>query len=301
MNVRKHYTWESHGQKYASAIRELMTTNRQTDLSVAKPSDPVGRRLMQLRRFLITDIDNTLIGEDNEWLDKLVQIIATHRDQMGFGIATGRTIESARRILKKNNIPKPDILICSVGSTIYYGRSNKPGSGWASHIASRWNRKKIVDLLKAFAFLEYQEEETQKGFKISYYMAPDKDRLAMVHDHLLKNGCRYNLIYSHDRYLDILPYRASKGKAIRYLSYKWDIPLGNFMVCGDSGNDEEMLRGEPLAIVVANYSHELKKLKGSRNVYFADQPCAGGIIEGLQHYNFIDGSAQFIRKSKGDT
>jgi sucrose-phosphate synthase len=119
-------------------------------------------------------------------------------------------------------------------------------------------------------------------------MDPGKDRLAMIHNLLLENKCRYQLIYSHDKYLDILPYRASKGKAIRYLSYKWNIPLGNFLVCGDSGNDEEMLRGEPLAVVVGNYSPELERLKRSKNVFFADQPCAGGILEALKKYRFIE-------------
>jgi sucrose-phosphate synthase len=71
------------------------------------------------------------------------------------------------------------------------------------------------------------------------------------------------------------------------LSYKWEIPRKNFLVCGDSGNDEEMLRGESRAVVVANYSHELKRLKGLRNIFFADSACAGGIIEGLRHYGFI--------------
>jgi sucrose-phosphate synthase len=74
------------------------------------------------------------------------------------------------------------------------------------------------------------------------------------------------------------------------LSYKWEIPLKNFLVCGDSGNDEEMLRGEPCAVVVGNYSHELDALKGGRNVLFAKTPCAGGIIEGLRHYRFIESS-----------
>ena len=87
--------------------------------------------------------------------------------------------------------------------------------------------------------------------------------------------------------MDILPYRASKGKAIRYLSYKWEIPLGHFLVCGDSGNDEEMLRGEPLGVVVGNYSPELKKLKGNRGIYFAKQKYCGGIIEGIERYQFI--------------
>ena len=87
--------------------------------------------------------------------------------------------------------------------------------------------------------------------------------------------------------MDILPYRASKGKAIRYLSYKWEIPLGNFLVCGDSGNDEEMLRGEPLGVVVGNFSPELKKLKGIRGIYFARQKYCGGILEGIKRYQFI--------------
>jgi sucrose-phosphate synthase len=83
-----------------------------------------------------------------------------------------------------------------------------------------------------------------------------------------------------------LPYRASKRKAIRYLSYQWEIPLANFLVCGDSGNDEDMLRGEPRAVVVGNYSPELEPLKGLRNVYFAAQKFAGGILEGIEHYQF---------------
>jgi sucrose-phosphate synthase len=270
------------------AIGELMRSNRRSHLSVTNPSDRVGRRLIRLRHFMITDIDNTLIGDDNAQLDELVRLLNTYRDRIGFGVATGRTADSARTVLKEFGLPDPDILITSVGSAIFYGKSDQPGSGWASHIAYRWNREKIVSLLKAFDFLEYQEAEVQRKFKISYYMDRDPERLAQIHDLLLHNRCRYNLIYSHDRYLDILPFRASKGKAIRYLSYKWEIPLANFIVCGDSGNDEEMLRGEPRAVVVANYSHELNPLKGSRNVYFAKRSCAGGIIEGLQHYAFLE-------------
>ena len=287
MNVREHYTWKSHTRSYARALDRVMAANHRSDMSTAKPRDAIGRRLLQLNRFLVTDIDNTLIGEQNEHVKALVDLLKAHRETIGFGVATGRTIDSARDILKQHNIPTPDVMICSVGCEIYYGKQFKFGKGWASHIASRWNRKRIVELLDDFKFLTYQDEDTQRRFKVSYFMKPGKDRLAAIHNRLLQHRVRYNLIYSHDRYMDILPYRASKGKAIRYLSYKWEIPLMNFLVCGDSGNDEEMLRGEPRAVVVANYSHELKGLRGSRNVYFADSCCAGGVIEGLQHYRFI--------------
>ena len=288
MNVRKHYTWKSHARTYIQSLSKLMEEGDATNMDTAKPKDAIGRRLLGLNRFIITDIDNTLIGEDNSQLKSLLEFIRQHRNKIGFGVATGRTVMSARKILKKHGVPVPDIIISSVGSAIFYGNDIMPGKGWATHISSQWNREKIVELLKSFPFLKYQEESAQRRFKISYYMQPGKDRLAQIHNCLLANKCRYNLIYSHDKFLDILPFRASKGKAIRYLSYKWEIPLLNFLVCGDSGNDKEMLRGEPMAVVVANYSHELEDLKGNRKVYFSKSDCAGGIIEGLRHYRFIE-------------
>lgn len=290
MNVQKHYTWKSHAGVYAEQVRKIVANSKASDMDTAKPKDAIGKRLLKLNYFIITDIDNTLIGEDNSQLDDLLKIIKANRDRIGFGVATGRTSESARDILKQYKIPTPDVLISSVGSAIFYGPDKSPGQGWVAHISCKWQREKIKQLLRQFSFLTLQGEEAQRRFKISYYMSPGKDRLAQIHNCLLINKCRYTLIYSHDEYLDILPFRASKGKAIRYLSYKWEIPLKNFMVCGDSGNDEEMLRGEPRAVVVGNYSRELADLKGSRNVYFSKSHCAGGIIEGLERYRFIESS-----------
>jgi sucrose-phosphate synthase len=291
MNVREHYTWTAHAETYLAKLRELMAAEGATDMEKAVPSDAIGKRLACLNYFLITDIDNTLIGRENDRLPELIEILKKNRDVLGFGVATGRRVESALEILKEHDVPHPDVLISSVGSEIYYGKKLHPGQGWETHISSKWDRKKIMRLLEKFDFLEMQEKEAQRPFKVSYNMKPGKDRLARIHDRLLKNKCRYTLIYSHEKYLDILPFRASKGKAIRYLSYKWEIPLANFLVCGDSGNDEEMLRGEPMAVVVGNYSPELKKLKGARRVFFAQSPCAGGIIEGIDKYRLVEKSA----------
>jgi sucrose-phosphate synthase len=288
MNIRKFYTWESHADKYCSEVSKVIKQPGATELKVAVPSDAIGRRIARLNHFIITDVDNTLIGDQNTELKTLLQLLMDHRERIGFGIATGRTIDSVTAHLKKYGVPAPDVIISSVGSEIYYGPRLHYGQGWDTHIADKWDRKRIQKLLEKLDFLQYQEEATQRRYKISYDMNPAKDRLAVVHDRLLRNKCRYSLIYSHDRYLDILPYRASKGKAIRYLSYKWEIPLKNFLVCGDSGNDEEMLRGEPLGVVVGNYSSELESLKRSRNIYFASSSCAAGILEGIGYYRFIE-------------
>ena len=283
LNVRKHYTWVTHAKQYLTEIHRVIGQNVPAKTDDSAPS-AIGRRLAKLDHFLITDIDNTLIGEDNSRLPELVAFLREHRKQIGFGIATGRSVESAVEILTEYDLPEPDLMITSVGSEIYYGAARHEDQGWRAHLSNQWDREKIYSLLTGLEFLEYQAPENQREFKLSYNMDPGKDRLTEVHDLLQKNRCRYTLVYSHEQFLDILPYRASKGKAIRYLSYKWDIPLSQIIVSGDSGNDAEMLRGDLAGVVVGNYSCELEPFRGNRKVYFAESGCAGGILEGIEHY-----------------
>jgi sucrose-phosphate synthase len=294
LNIRKFYTWKTHSETYVDEIKQTLESLDPKKMKVAEPSDAIGKRLAGLNHFIISDIDNTLIGEENDRLEEFLDILSKYRKTIGFGVASGRTVDSVRAYLEKYGVHPPDIIISSVGAEIYYGKNIHYAKGWATHISAQWDREKIVSTLKQLPFLTYQEESTQRQFKVSYNMLPGKDRLATIHERLLRNKCRYTLIYSHDKYIDILPYRASKGKALRYLSYKWEIPLNNFLVCGDSGNDEEMLRGDPLAVVVGNYSSELERLKGQRNIYFAKKKYAGGILEAIQHYKFLEKAEQEV-------
>jgi hypothetical protein len=74
---------------------------------------------------------------------------------------------------------------------------------------------------------------------------------------------------------------------VRYLSYKWGIRPERIAVAGDSGNDEEMLRGPFRGIVVGNHAPELEGLRGRRGVYFAEGALARGVLEGLRHWRFV--------------
>ncbi|NOY53345.1 MAG: HAD-IIB family hydrolase [Deltaproteobacteria bacterium] len=290
-NVRKHYAWDAHCKTYLTkGVLPLCGGEEEKKIEPAG-ADAFGRRMSRVNKFIISDIDNTLIGNE-EALEVLLERLNKNNESVGFGIATGRTIDSAMEVLQENDVPVPDLIISSVGAEIYYGPDLVPDKGWESHISARWNREKIKQLLTEFDFLEIQEGETQRQFKLSYYIDGThlnmSDTLARIHALLVENKCRYNLIFSHRQFIDILPYRASKGKAIRYLAYKWNTPLKNILVCGDSGNDEEMLRGEMPAIVVGNHSDELDHLKGSRNIYFSRDGFTAGILEGIENYRFLE-------------
>jgi len=285
--VKRHYSWNAHVAKYMKAVRGLLRRDRKhlrRQLAFALQG---GKSPMPLaQRALISDIDNTLIGH-KDGLKELVSWLRDHAGSVAFGIATGRTLESAVKILKIWRVPMPNVLITSVGSEINYGPKLLPDSGWANHIRHLWRRDALVVALSEFPGLEMQSMENQREFKLSYNVTPGQmPPLKHIYRHLRTLKLHANLIYSHEAFLDVLPIRASKGHAIRYLAYKWGLPLRRFLVAGDSGNDEEMLVGDTLAVVVGNHSPELERLRGLEQVYFASGFCAKGILEGLDHYGF---------------
>ena len=48
------------------------------------------------------------------------------------------------------------------------------------------------------------------------------------------------------------------------------------------------MRGNAMAVVVANRHHEeLSGLVDIENIYFAKQPCAAGILEAMEHYDYL--------------
>jgi sucrose-phosphate synthase len=67
----------------------------------------------------------------------------------------------------------------------------------------------------------------------------------------------------------------------------WGIPPERCLVAGDSGNDLEMLTGSTLGVVVGNHDPELEVLRGRRQIYFATARHSWGILEGIEHYDFL--------------
>lgn len=280
-NVHRHYTWGGHVKKYLAEIRRVRRPR--VYVSGSKIRNP----LPTVDRLLICDIDNTLLG-DEKALHELMQRIQQQQGRVGFGIATGRHIKSALQVLKQWGVRRPDLMITDVGSQISYGDLIAPDEGWKAHINYRWEPDRIREAMSELEGLLLQPAENQHRFKISYDLESEKTlSKRKVIRHLRQRGLRANVIYSHSAYIDILPMRASKGLATRYLALKWGLPVERILVAGDSGNDADMLGGNVLGVVVGNYSPELKVLRGKPHVYFAEGEYARGVIEGIDYYDFF--------------
>lgn len=288
-NTTNFYSWEAHTIKYLHLIREL--TAKEQNGRVVRAKAAYGKRLMNAERFMIADLDGTLIeGKKSDGIAELKAWLNERRDHIVFGVASGRNKEITARAFADFDLPAADILICSAGSEIYYTSEFKPDHGWQRHIDFQWEKDEIQRALSKLSQIRLQEAQAQWPFKLSYYVENGfgSDDLAELYHILDENKLRAKILLTDNKYLDLLPFRASKGSAVRYLSYKWKKPLEHIITAGNGGNDVDMLVGKTRAIVVPNYDRQLEDLRKGKFIYFAKAPLAKGVLEGIQHYAASD-------------
>jgi len=282
--VRRHYTWESHAETYMEKVTEIQD----------KYSPPLGvksapRAIRYRDRAIFTVLDENLLG-NQESLDRFSELIRKNHKSVTFGIATGRRMDSALAIMKKHKIPVPDVLVSSLGTRIHYGKKLTEDAYWVEHIDHDWNPQHVLRALEDLPGLKLQPKKELSHFKISYYFdsknAPSIDEIIAL---IRQKELTTNVFFTNDKLIDIIPSRASKGQALRYVAQRLDIPLEHILAAGGSGADEDMMRGNTLAVVVGNRHQEnLSDLEDHKRIYFANQAHAGGILEAIEYYDFLN-------------
>ncbi len=243
---------------------------------------------------LISDIDNTLTG-DRKGLQRFNAFLRPRRKEIYLVYATGRSFEFYEEVAESEGLEQPDALILNTGSDIYFEKGQRyiGDVSWHKKIKnSTWDIKKISAALSGVGGLAVQEHVYE--FKISYYINAREQAgiRAGVVDILRENSIRANVVSSHGKYLDILPFGCDKGEAALYLVKKKGLEPDKVIVAGDSENDLDMFYKFEKGIVVKNALDELVDKTKGRGYYFSECRCAGGVLEGLKYY--LQGDEKFF-------
>ena len=254
----------------------------------APDTRPMRRTLIYRDRALFTDLDQSLLG-DEAGVGAFAEVMRRNRRCTNFGIATGRRLDSALAVLKRHRLPIPDVLITSLGTQIHYSAGLVPDGYWTEHVDHLWKPAAVRRALSDIPGLVRQPKDEQSRFKLSYLydpqIAPSVDEIVTL---LRTKDLSAHVFLSFGQFLDIVPVHAGKGQALRYVAHRFGIPLEHILVAGGSGADADMMRGNTLAVVVANRHHEeLSQLAELERVYFAERPHAFGILEAIDHYDFF--------------
>jgi sucrose-phosphate synthase len=286
ISTKKYYSWASHIEVYVSWVLEsLNRTEAKTAKELNAPKANIDR-LKKAKSLIITDIDGTLISPEHgdPGVEELKKYLKNKPEDVCFALASGRNFDLVKEVVEAYDL-NVDFMISSVGTEIYYDTSRESkDEDWSAYLEFKWDREKIVELLKPLNWLELQEENAQNPHKISYYCNPKVYDEEKIKNRLDNDWYHINVISSHNRFVDILPKRASKGNAILYLCHKWGLQLNKVYACGDSGNDMDMFRDPINGIVVGNRSEELSHLKSRNKLYISKEFAAAGILEGLKAY-----------------
>ena len=246
--------------------------------------------------LLATDLDDTLVGDDQS-LEELNRYLTHHREAHGTLIAyiTGRSLEDYKTALRaKRPLLDPDVLVPSVGTEIYYDGSKTPDPVWEKQLSQDWDHDLIISLFANIDELTTQPESDQRTFKISYYLEERFAPQVLPHMETLlqEQGLAAKVVYSSGINLDILPANGDKGHAMYFLRQKFGFDHTETVVCGDSGNDCALFaHGDEKGILVGNAKTELlewHRRNPSDSHYLAKAHFAGGILEGLQHFGFLN-------------
>jgi hydroxymethylpyrimidine pyrophosphatase-like HAD family hydrolase len=227
--------------------------------------------------LLVSDVDDTLAGHASplaEFAEKagnitLVLNSSRPRDSV---LSTIATFPKSLRI---------DGCITALGTEILFGGHHL--SDWQKTFA-HWDRRPVDETLARFPAVPHAPE-FQTPYKASYSLPADFWPDVHAALRALPQPCE--IITSGTSDLDVIPTTAGKGNATLWLARHLAIPSHRLIVAGDSANDLSMFHVAEKAIAVGNARRELTDHAHPHTTFFATQPRALGLLQGLRHWGAL--------------
>jgi len=184
--VKSHYSWTNHAKTYINQVKKAIAEfplNPIYQKRVNSQQRGANFGIVKLpltQRFIISDIDQTLIG-DPDALSEFIGYINETGSRFSFGIATSHSLDEVIELLEEWQVPFPDVLITLVGTEIYYGPNLLKDTGWEKHINYRWKPERLKEVLSSIKGLELQDIANQSDFKISYSLDTVRVKKKLIH------------------------------------------------------------------------------------------------------------------------
>jgi sucrose-6-phosphatase len=267
----------------------------------------------EARLLLCTDMDGTVIPDGNAPEDAAARprfAALCARPEVQLVYVTGRSLDLVQAALREYQLPLPAFAITDVGTRLYAydGGAWSAWEAWDTHIDVDWPTSPRPVLEAAQRTLapqvQWQEAAKQNLHKHSFYLEPGADHQALVATLRAALAMPAQWIVSHDPYtgrglLDVLPPRASKYQALRFLIDELCYTDAEVVFAGDSGNDLDVLQSTIPAVLVANARPQVRdalraacaEQGTSDRVHLArgwqgmNGNYAAGVLEGVAHFH----------------
>ena len=86
-------------------------------------------------------------------------------------------------------------------------------------------------------------------------------------------------------YLDVVPLRASRAEAIRFLTLRWGLSLEKVLVIASQQGDSELIRGLTPCVIPFDHDASLDGLRSQQRAFFSNDQ--DGVVDGLKYFQFF--------------
>lgn len=243
------------------------------------------------RKILFVDLDATLLSDDKSISEGNRKAIRRMLKEGHYiAIATGRTVESGRSVVRELGLTVPGCYMIAFNGAVLYDcsadrvlfkrsipidvvqeifeRAKKAGIYAQTYnntdiITARhtkeldyYRKKNRLTYKLAANVLDLLEEEPQKVLLIDL---DNKERLERFRRNNLgweKGRC--NSFFSCKEYLEYCPIDTNKGTGVEYLRQILNMPSDSTVAVGDEQNDLEMIMAAHVGVAMKNGIQELK-------------------------------------------
>jgi glucosylglycerol-phosphate synthase len=236
--------------------------------------------------LLATDLDGTFLAGTPELRRQLYRLVEMH-PRIRVAWVTGRGVETVLPLLADPTLPTPEFLICDVGATVLRSSGLQTIQPLQSRIEARWPGERAVE--DAMASFNLVRQDVPQQRRCSYECEPA--RLAQLRPELERvvNELGCDLLYSADRFLDVLPEGTNKGSTLRALVTELGLPDSRVLVAGDTLNDLALFAHGFRGVCVHGSEPALiEAVSDRREVLCAHSPGCDGILEALGHFSMLE-------------
>jgi sucrose-6F-phosphate phosphohydrolase len=237
-----------------------------------------------------SDLDGTLIGNPEftrRFWTAWQSMNAGQRPLLVYN--TGRSVMNTRQLVQDGVLPEADVIIGCVGTELYDSRDPRASADFQAVFGGGWNISTVDELVSQTPGVTRQRRDALHPFQSSWHWPSARTGdVEKLRAGLSAAGIKATVIYSCEKYLDVLPECADKGKALAWLCRRKGIDLGQVVVAGDTGNDSAMfLLPGVKRIVPDNALPELLVAVLELPKYVSRRVFAEGVLDGLQHFGVL--------------
>jgi len=241
-------------------------------------------------RLFSADLDGTLLG--NPESSQRFKTAWTSLKPEGRPLLiynSGRLVDDLRRFVDNGTLPPADYYVGGVGTQVFDVREGRMLNELEAHLADDWDLARVKEITGRFPGVRPQPDEFQHSFKSSWFLNQAKpEAIRELKRQLAEANVKVKVVYSSGRDLDVLPWNATKGGALRWLCERLNLPLDSVLVAGDTSNDASMFRLPGVrGIIVENALPELYEATVDVPTFSSRQILADGVLDGLCYYGVV--------------